>query len=200
MQPMEDKYSRLWKFPVDLTVVDDTLRARFCHGFERPPLMTKEDSEQIMHGVSHLENMLQSSLFVQQLSVGSFFGDWIANLELEPRPRLVLYSNHDSTLRAVLSALKVFDDVWPAYASHLAIELWEELESSKHYVTFQYNGHIHRLGGPCKDYFCEYHDFVKLLNSFRTELCDEPGGSLNLELDPIVPRLKPVPADHKLKI
>lgn len=196
--PMEEKYSKLWKYPVDLTVVDDALRARFCHGFDMPPLMDKEDAHQIMHGVSHLENMLQSSMFVHQLSVGSFFGDWIRNLELEPRPKLVLYSNHDSTLRAILSAFQVFDDVWPAYASHLAIELWEDMSSGKHFVTFQYNGRVHRLREPCKSEFCFFGDFVKLLNSFRTEMCDEPTGTLNLELQSEMPppRLKPLKADQ----
>jgi hypothetical protein len=36
------------------------------------------------------------------------------------------YSNHDSTLRVILSAFKVFDAVWPPYASHIALELWED--------------------------------------------------------------------------
>ena len=193
LEPMEEKYSGLWKYPVDLTWVDDSLRARFCHKFELPPLMTEADAHQIMHGVSSLENMIQESFAVQQLSVGSFFGDWITNLEMEPRPRFVQYSNHDSTLRAVLSALGIFDAVWPAYASHLALELWEEISTGKHYVTLQYDGKIRKLKEPCQDYFCYYGDFVKLLNSFRTELCDEPSGSLNLELadEAPGPRLKP---------
>ncbi len=41
---------------------------------------------------------------------------------------LLRYSNHDSTLRVILSALKIFDEVWPPYASHIAMELWENAE------------------------------------------------------------------------
>ena len=189
--PLEAKYSDLWRFPVDLTVVDDTLRARYCHKLDLPPLMTKLDSETIMRGVSTMENMIQDSFFIQQLSVGSFFGDWLSNMELEPKPKFVLYSNHDSTLRAILSAFQIFDDRWPAYASHIAMELWEELGTGKHYVAVQYDGKIRRLKAPCKDYFCYFGDFVKLLNSFRTELCDEPTGSLNLKVsDELGPRLE----------
>lgn len=40
--------------------------------------------------VSEMENLLAAPVQVQQLSLGSFFEDWIANLELVPRPKLVL--------------------------------------------------------------------------------------------------------------
>ncbi len=130
----------MWKFPVDLHVLDDTLRTRFCHFFPLPPLMEREDAEKIMRGVSGAENLLAAPFHVQQLSMGSFFSDWIQNFAEIPRPRFVLYSNHDSTLRAILSAFEIFDEIWPPYASHVAVEFWEETATGKHFVTVQYDG------------------------------------------------------------
>jgi hypothetical protein len=183
LEPLEKKYSDLWKFPVDLSQLDDTLRARFCHKFDLPPMMDEADADHIMHSISALENMLYDSFHVQQLSIGSFFGDWLTNLEMEPLPKMVLYSNHDSTLRAILSALGIFDDVWPPYASHVALELWEELVSGKKFVVMQYDGKTRKMKEPCEEEFCLLENFQKLLNSYRTELCDEPSGSLNLHLE-----------------
>ena len=143
--------------------------------------MDQRDAEIIMRGVSGMENMLAAPFHVQQLSMGSFFSDWLANFELIPRPKFVLYSNHDSTLRAVLSALGIFDKVWPPYASHIAMELWEETATGKHFVAMQYDGKTKVVRG-CGSEFCPFEDFARLLTSFKTDLCDEPNGSLSLSL------------------
>ncbi len=176
------RYTELWKFPVDVHILDDTLRTRFCHNFPLPPLMDREDAVTIMRGVSGMENLLVAPFHVQQLSMGSFFSDWIANFETIPRPKFVLYSNHDSTLRAVLTALGVFDEVWPPYASHIAMELWEETATGRHFVTMQYDGKNKVMRGCGGSEFCPFEDFARLLASFKTDLCDEPNGSLSLSL------------------
>ncbi len=39
------------------------------------------------------------------------------------RPRLSLFSGHDTSIMGVLVALGIFDDIWPPYASHIEFEL-----------------------------------------------------------------------------
>ena len=56
---------------------------------------------------------------------------------MESRPKMYLYSSHDSTLAAILLALGCYDAEWPPYAADLAFELYEDVDG-KHYVKLRY--------------------------------------------------------------
>lgn len=49
--------------------------------------------------------------------------------------KLVLFSGHDTTLAAILTALGVYDSIQTPYATVLMVELWEK-EGGEHEVTF----------------------------------------------------------------
>ena len=56
----------------------------------------------------------------------------------DSRYKLFLYSGHDTTLMPLLAALGVELSEWPAFASHLVLELWEL--DGQLYVNALYNG------------------------------------------------------------
>ncbi|XP_062505449.1 2-phosphoxylose phosphatase 1-like isoform X3 [Corticium candelabrum] len=59
------------------------------------------------------------------------------------KSRFILYSGHDSTITALLSALEAFDGHRPPYASRLVFELWQRKgQNSAHIVRVLYNGHV----------------------------------------------------------
>lgn len=173
LKPLQAKYSHMWGFPVSVWHLNDVLRARFCHNFPMPIGLDMDDAKTIMWGVSELEKIVQADTLVQKLAMGSFFNDWLANFEMVPRPRFVMYSNHDTTIRSVLASFHAYKDVlWPPYASHMVFELWEELETGKYFVILQYDGRNRKMKEPCEGEMCSFQNFIKLLKSFRTVECD----------------------------
>lgn len=161
-----------WKEPVNLFHLNDILRARMCHNLPYPPGVSHADATAIMHGISQLFSMIDETRPVQKFGIGSFFADWLKNFELQPRPRFVLYSNHDSTMRVLLEAMKVRKVVWPPYASHVAFELWENESDGVHYIAAQYDGEPMPLPPPCPaSGWCPYEKFAALLKSFESEEC-----------------------------
>jgi len=63
---------------------------------------------------------------------------------MESRPKMYLYSCHDSTLTALLLALGCCDDEWPPFAADLAFELYEDA-NRKHWVKIRYCGKVRSL-------------------------------------------------------
>jgi len=63
---------------------------------------------------------------------------------VESRPKMYLYSCHDSTLTAILLALGCYDDEWPPYAADVAFELYEDAEQ-KQWVKLRYCGKVKLL-------------------------------------------------------
>lgn len=60
-------------------------------------------------------------------------------------PRLFLYSGHDTTLMPLLRALGQPVTEWPAFASHVTVELWEVRGS--YYVQVLYDDKV--INWPC---------------------------------------------------
>jgi len=60
---------------------------------------------------------------------------------VESRPKMYLYSCHDSTLTAILLSLGCCDDEWPPYAADVAFELYED-GAGKHWVKLRYCGKV----------------------------------------------------------
>ena len=171
LKHLEKQYSETWGFPVDLFHLNDVLRARFCHGQPFPPDMTTKDAESIMKHISMMYLFLDFPSEIKSLALGSFFQDWLKNFQSEKK--FVLYSNHDSTLRIILSAFGLLDArAWPPYASHIVLELWEN-ETKEKFVVFQYDGKNEKLAPQfCEgETFCPFSGFVQLLNSFKNDKC-----------------------------
>ncbi len=57
---------------------------------------------------------------------------------------MFLFSTHDSTIVAMLTALKAFDKRWPPYCASIVFELFED-KVGKHWVNLSYCEQVSRL-------------------------------------------------------
>ena len=57
------------------------------------------------------------------------------------KPKLYLFSAHDTTIVPLLVAFKIFDNKWPVYCANIAIELWQK-DSGDHIVKILYCGEV----------------------------------------------------------
>lgn len=68
------------------------------------------------------------------LGIGSLLGDVVQRMvtraEHNAGPRLGLSGCHDTTLAAILASLGAFDDQWPPFTSHIAIELFRRADAA----------------------------------------------------------------------
>lgn len=82
--------------------------------------------------------ILQIQPFIARIV--SNFKEWI---EGRRRQRFVLFSGHDTTVTAVLSALHAFDGHRPPYAARVVFELWKKAGDEDDYVVRTlYNGRV----------------------------------------------------------
>lgn len=93
--------------------------------------------------------------------------------------KFVLYSAHDTTVAAALSALDVNFTENPPYNSTLIWEFWRDTDAKKYLVTVEYNGDaLHVPGCPGGSTACEFHAYLAATqavtlesNSMRTREC-----------------------------
>lgn len=86
--------------------------------------------------------------------------------------KFILYSAHDSTVCALLSALHYPKFVGqPPYASHIAFELLQSTETTKYFVNISFNGEVFPIKG-CK-MPCEYTNFLQLVSDSVPENWDD---------------------------
>jgi len=117
-----------------------------------------------------------------------------AEAEAEPTPvnkKMLLYSGHDSTLVPVLSALGIYNDTWPPYASFLTLEFATETASQQQFVRALYNNQqLHMLGHE-ESYWCPLEIFLTRMQQLACspqvyrEECDKPsdtGAQVDAEL------------------
>lgn len=69
---------------------------------------------------------------------------------------------HDITLGLLTSSFQVFDGIWPAFASHFAIELHKD-DSSNYYVRLFYNSELRIIPG-CEE-FCPFETVSDMLQA-----------------------------------
>ena len=58
---------------------------------------------------------------------------------------LLVYSGHDSTLVPVLCALGLYDNVWPPYASYLAVEIATSKVTGRKFVRAVFNDEVKKM-------------------------------------------------------
>lgn len=93
--------------------------------------------------------------------------------------KFVLYSAHDTTVAAALSALDVKFTDNPPYNSTLIWEFWHDRDANRYLVTLEYNGNALRIPGcPGGGTACEFQAYLAATravtlgsNSMRTREC-----------------------------
>lgn len=173
MQPLANRYASIWNINVTDRVfrhINDMVRARYCHRMLLPPSLTDRDAESIILASRKLKNIMAESPATVSMSSGGFLQD-LANLSRDPKVRLQIFAIHDDTIRSLLMALHAFDGRWPPYASHLALEFWENERDGTKSVVLQFDGQNKMMGAPCKNMFCLYEDFLALVKRYSSNSC-----------------------------
>lgn len=105
-----------------------------------------------------------------KLTGGSLLGEFIKNMKANLDPtskKLYIYSAHDTTVAALLSALKLYDGILPAYSSAVIVELYSDGDDHKKNFSVRI---LYRFGqskeprvlklSTCKE-FCPLIDFIR---------------------------------------
>ena len=106
-----------------------------------PPPLTKDDKEDITHHTAWRWFQTLSNPRLVYLAMHDFVSKQMNVFKTDDTEPLTVWSAHDSTLIALLCAYRLErPDVWPEYASYIAMELVEEGDSKERFVRFSING------------------------------------------------------------
>jgi hypothetical protein len=78
--------------------------------------------------------------------------------------RFTLFAIHDATLRSLLLAVQDFDGHWPAFASHLVLERYQNSTNNEEVVVLSFDGQVLQMSAPCTSKYCLLADFESLIS------------------------------------
>uniref|UniRef100_V5I8Q3 acid phosphatase n=1 Tax=Anoplophora glabripennis TaxID=217634 RepID=V5I8Q3_ANOGL len=91
---------------------------------------------------------------------------------VEDTPKFLMLSGHDSTIAPLLTAMQVYDNKWPYYASSVIFELREGKNNDFVNVFYRNPTEIANITLPSCDFDCDFDNFQKVLAPVRTSLED----------------------------
>ncbi|CAM9953409.1 unnamed protein product [Pylaiella littoralis] len=137
---------------VKWTAVREVLSCYEAHGVALP---TWAVSSGVVEGVVNYTGWMWGRWFgereMARLSLGPFVAELLTlvgarghetgvpEANMPSTPKLAIFSGHDSTLVPILAALKIYDDVWPPYASYISLDVAEDQDGERR-VRVVYNG------------------------------------------------------------
>ncbi|CAB1097137.1 unnamed protein product [Ectocarpus sp. CCAP 1310/34] len=138
---------------VKWTTVREVLSCYEAHGVALP---AGAISSGLVEGVVDYTGWMWGRWFEQRemtrLSLGPFLAELLTlvgarghetgvpEAGMPSTPKLAIFSGHDSTLVPILTALKIYDDVWPPYASYITLDVAEEEQGGGRLVRVVFNG------------------------------------------------------------
>lgn len=107
-----------------------------------PEGIAKSDQELILNHAAWCWFQTFSDQRLARLAMGTMTDAMIASMKnYAHEPAMTIWSAHDSTLICLLCAFRLEQPaLWPEYASHLMIELFENVDDKELYVRFSLNG------------------------------------------------------------
>ncbi|KAJ3178554.1 hypothetical protein HDU85_005161 [Gaertneriomyces sp. JEL0708] len=135
----------------------DTFVCMRAHGMPLPKGVTSEDVDHLADITTRQWwNFYDGSEEMASMAIGRVLKDLKAKIvsAVDGKPdavKMALFSGHDSTIAPLLSAFKVFDRIYPPFASMINIEVFEDTRGqpgwsrligrrAPHYVRMLYNG------------------------------------------------------------
>ncbi|KAJ7383669.1 mitochondrial acyl carrier protein [Desmophyllum pertusum] len=151
--------------------IHDTLFCEKSHNLTLPAWSTNGTTWEAVRNMNDFDMMwCFNTPEKAKLTGGSLVGAIVNNMKdylKSTSKKLHIYSAHDTTVAALLSALKVFDGISPAYSSAVMIELFSDEIDSKKNLTVRI---IYRYGqsnvprvlklSNCPE-VCAFDDFIK---------------------------------------
>ncbi|KAK7046664.1 acid phosphatase [Favolaschia claudopus] len=110
----------------------DTVRAAIAHGIKVPPEFEDKSIVDVIEQAVVAEWFADKTQEVRKLGMGPLLSDLSQKMAnkaehgAEDALKILVHSTHDTALAAMLSTLDVFDEKWPAFASHVSFELFKK--------------------------------------------------------------------------
>eukprot|EP01102_Stenamoeba_stenopodia_P022673 TRINITY_DN9535_c0_g1_i3.p1 TRINITY_DN9535_c0_g1~~TRINITY_DN9535_c0_g1_i3.p1 ORF type:complete len:445 (-),score=50.48 TRINITY_DN9535_c0_g1_i3:22-1356(-) len=153
----------------DLGFLLDCSITHFCHGYPLPSNYTTELYQKLYAERIFQFNAVYSypnSTYNSRFNVGFLLADFqnaLLNFLGNPKaPKFNLWSSHDTTLAAIMTALQIWDQVWPSYATMLTFEIYEDYYDAL-FIRVLRNGNELQLPGCNYSSYCSLQDFMYIL-------------------------------------
>ncbi|KAJ9074612.1 hypothetical protein DSO57_1004414 [Entomophthora muscae] len=169
-----------WVFPnqgFELSVRTDLIKSQYCHGKDIQNIAAIFSACNANYRHIFFDNIPTR---LHRMRIGNILLNVKQDI-LSPPTKFKLYSAHDATLAALLSALSIRNTRAPPYAANLLIELWAPSTEEKGALRlrFIYNGqqvtpawcHIHCSVAAFLDYMDTH---LNLVGGFETYLHPPP--------------------------
>jgi acid phosphatase len=148
----------------------DCMTTHVCHDVALPSGIDNLLYQRVVAEVNYEYNNSVSypnASYNSQLGIGFLIRDFFlasqGQVNGSTTAKLMLWSAHDVTLFSLLVAFGVWDGRWPAYASMLVFEFYEQSDSST-VVRANYNGKTLVIPG-CGNELCSWDNFQKIVAS-----------------------------------
>eukprot|EP01102_Stenamoeba_stenopodia_P011963 TRINITY_DN3718_c0_g1_i2.p1 TRINITY_DN3718_c0_g1~~TRINITY_DN3718_c0_g1_i2.p1 ORF type:complete len:425 (+),score=84.93 TRINITY_DN3718_c0_g1_i2:38-1276(+) len=134
--------------PVDPSYAFDCVNTHLCHSFPVPEGLTTDLYNRLVaENIYEFSNLLiyPNTTYNSQLNVGFYLANFYnilngyINGTGNQDVKFYLWSGHDVTLYAIMVAMEFFDNQWPAYASMINFEVWQDV-SNNFYIRTLHNG------------------------------------------------------------
>ncbi|XP_064613887.1 lysosomal acid phosphatase-like isoform X2 [Liolophura sinensis] len=130
--------------------VADTLYCESRHNFSLPSWVNSSIINKLRTLESFSFTLMYNTTLLQRLKGGPLLKVMLENMNNKinringtldaERARMYMYSAHDTTVAALLSALGVFNDISPPYAASVILELHEDPANTYYVKVFYNNG------------------------------------------------------------
>eukprot|EP01132_Coremiostelium_polycephalum_P000787 gene787-978_t len=144
----------------------DLFFATQCHDFQLPEGIT-EAMVTSTYNAAFFDNSYKiAAPLTSRLAMSTLLEEVILNIrnfiEGTASYKYYIFSGHDDTLGPFVNMFGLYK-IWPAYASHIEIELWQD-DNGANYIQFKYNGESYVLNG-CPNEMCPIDQFFELAYS-----------------------------------
>ncbi len=121
----------------------------------------------------------------RRLGAGRLLGDFRDQMNASVNGstlKVALYGCHDTTLGSMLTSIGAFDDKWPPFTSHVALELFEQKATSlagyfgskDYFVRVRYNNEVMPVPACKNPNLCTMKEFNKVCLTFGSSHADRP--------------------------
>jgi len=178
----------------------DNFEARQAHGIPLPNGISQDTVDAVIDVAAWQLAALYNGTLPARLGMGQFIGELVGRfqdiIKGDYNPKWVLYSAHDISIALFLSGFNLFPGtVWPQYASHVVMELWQSTTNTTFYIRFIYNENELTIPG-CPAALCPFDTWLKIAQQLiPTDWYKECG--LSDPKDQFLQRLKVNPVFHE---
>eukprot|EP01039_Chlorochromonas_danica_P002358 gene2358-2589_t len=127
---------------INWLIVKEVLQTHLVHNIHYIEGLDEKDMVKIDEVATFIWSVMYHDQEMNRLSIGRFLCELLQDMESYQDRRFLIYSGHDSTLVPILCGLDVFDDVFPDYASYIALEVASGRSNGVKYIRLIYNDKI----------------------------------------------------------